>query len=253
VRLDDECSTAAIVRRRETMKNIHFSRRNLSQLMNSDDADFETFRACLIDLAKVNCLTLAYRPTLRFFEHLARSGRLPRDRSITVIDVGSGCGDMLRNVDRWAVRREIKLDLTGVDQNPWSTRVAGEVAAPGRPIRFVTANIFAYRPASRIDVVISSLLTHQLEDTALIRFISWMEANAAIGWFVNAIPFHLFCLSSRALRFHQFVQHDGPISIACAFDDGDWRRLLDAAGVPPAAAKISREFPYRLCVSRFKT
>jgi hypothetical protein len=70
------------------MKNIDFSRRNnLSQLMNSDDADFETFRACLIDLAKVNYLTLAYRPTLRFFEHLARSGRLPRDRSITVIDV----------------------------------------------------------------------------------------------------------------------------------------------------------------------
>ena len=95
------------------MKNIDFSRRNnLSQLMNSDDADFETFRACLIDLAKVNYLTFAYRPTLRFFEHLARSGRLPTDRSITVIDVASGFGDMLRNVDRWAVRREIKLDLT---------------------------------------------------------------------------------------------------------------------------------------------
>ena len=41
---------------------------------------------------------------------------------------------MLRNVDRWAVRRGFELDLTGVDQNPWSTRVAGEVAAPGRPL-----------------------------------------------------------------------------------------------------------------------
>jgi hypothetical protein len=151
VRLDDGCSTAAIVRQRETMKNIDFSRRNnLSQLMNSDDTDFGTFRACLVDLSKVNYLMLAYRPTLRFFEHLARSGRLPTDRSITVIDVGSGFGDMLRNVDRWAVRRGIKLDLSGVDQNPWSTRAAGEVAAPGRPIRFVTANIFAYRPASRV-------------------------------------------------------------------------------------------------------
>jgi hypothetical protein len=114
------------------MKNIDLSRRNnLPQLMDSVDTDFETFRACLADLSKVNHLTLAYRPTLRFFEHLARSGRLPTDRSITVIDVGSGFGDMLRNVDRWAVRRGFKLDLTGVDQNPWSTRVAGEVAAPG--------------------------------------------------------------------------------------------------------------------------
>ena len=240
------------------MKNIDFSRRNnLSQLMNSDDTDFETFRACLVDLSKVNILTFAYRPTLRFFEHLARSGRLPADRTITVVDVGSGFGDMLRKIDRWAVRRGYKLDLTGIDQNPWSARAAEEVTAPGRPIRFVTANIFGYRPESQVDIVISSLLTHQLEDTSLIRFISWMEANAAIGWFVNELrrnplPFHLFSVSSRAMRFHKFVQHDGPISIACAFNIGDWRRLLYAAGVSPGAFEISRMFPYRLCVSRFK-
>jgi len=237
--------------------NIDFSRRNnLSQLMDSDDTDFETFRACLVDLSRVNYLTFAYRPTLQFFEHLARSGRLPTDRTITVVDVGSGFGDMLREVDRWALRRGFKLDLIGVDRNPWSARAAVEVTAPGRPIRFVTANIFAYRPASQVDIVISSLLTHQLEDALLIQFISWMEANAAIGWFVNdlrrnAIAFYLFGMSSRALRFHKFVQHDGPISIACAFNVGDWRRLLNAAGVP-LTAKISRAFPNRLCVSRLK-
>ena len=140
------------------MTNIDFSHRNnLSELMDSDDADFETFRACLVDLAKVNHLTLAYRPTLRFFEELARSGRLPMDRAITVVDVGSGYGDMLRKIDRWAVRRGFKLDLIGVDQNPHSGRAALEVTAPGRPIRFVTDNILNYRPASRVDIVISSL------------------------------------------------------------------------------------------------
>jgi hypothetical protein len=112
------------------MKNIDFSRRNnLSQLMNSDDADFETFRAWLIDLAKVNYLTLAYRPTLRFFEHLARSGRLPTDRSITVIDVGSGFGDMLRNVDRWAVRaRKNGSVLTRSAEMPRALSVANTVS-----------------------------------------------------------------------------------------------------------------------------
>jgi hypothetical protein len=59
------------------MKNIDFSRRNsLPQLMDSADTDFDTFRACLADLSKVNYLTLAYRPTLQFFEHLARYGHL---------------------------------------------------------------------------------------------------------------------------------------------------------------------------------
>jgi hypothetical protein len=241
------------------MKNIDLSRRNnLSQLMDSADTDFETFRACLVDLSKVNCLTLAYRPMLRFFEQLARSGRLPTDRPVTVVDAGSGFGDMVRKIDRWAVRRGFKLDLTGVDQNPLSARAAEEVTAPERPIRFVTADIFAYQPPSQVDIVVSSLMTHQMDDTSLIRFISWMEANAAIGWFVNdlrrnALPYYLFYVTSRVLRFHEFVRHDGPISIACAFEVGDWQRLLDSAGIPRAAAKISRASPYRLCVSRFKT
>jgi SAM-dependent methyltransferase len=241
------------------MKNIDLSRRNnLTQLMDSADTDFETFRACLVDLSKVNYLTLAYRPTLRFFEHLARSGRLPANRSITVVDVGSGFGDMVRKIDRWAVRRGFKVDLTGVDQNPLSARAAEEVTALGRPIRFVAANIFAYQPPSQVDIVISSLMTHQMDDTSLIRILSWMEANAAIGWFVNdlrrsALAYHLFYVTSRVLGFHEFVRNDGPISIACAFDVADWRRLLDSAGIPRAAAKISKAFPYRLCVSRLKT
>lgn len=241
------------------MKNIDLSRRNnLTQLMDSADTDFETFRACLVDLSKVNYLTLAYRPTQRFFEHLAISGRLPADRSITVVDVGSGFGDMVRKIDRWAVRRGFKVDLTGVDQNPLSVRAAEEVTALGRPIRFVTANIFAYQPPSQVDIVISSLMTHQMGDTSLIRFLSWMEANAAIGWFVNdlrrsALAYHLFYVTSRVFGFHEFVRNDGPISIACAFEVADWRRLLDSAGIPRAAAKISKAFPYRLCVSRLKT
>jgi SAM-dependent methyltransferase len=232
-------------------------RSTLSELMDSDDTDFETFRACLVDLAKVNRLTLAYRPTLRFLEGLADSGRLPRDRAITVIDVGSGFGDMLRKIARWAARRRFKVDLIGVDRNPWSARAAEEATPQGQPDRFITADVFDYQPPSRTDIVISSLFTHHLEETSIIRFISWMEANATIGWFVNdlhrhPIPYHLFRVLSRALRAHHFVQHDGPVSIARAFNAGDWQHVLKAAGVALAEAKVVRRFPFRLCVARVK-
>ena len=237
---------------------IDFSRRNaLTELMDADDTDFATFRDCLVDLAKVNLLTLAYRPTLRFFADLARAGRLPRDRPISVVDVGSGYGDMLRKIDRWAMRRGLRLDLTGVDLNPWSARTAAAATAPDRPIRYVTANIFEYAPPQPIDIVISSLFTHHLDDAALVRFIAWMEATATIGWFVNdlhrhPLPYHVFRASSRALRFHHFVQHDGPISIARAFAPADWRRVLAAAGVAPGAADVRWRFPFRLCVARVR-
>ena len=232
-------------------------RSTVSELMDSDDTDFETFRACLVDLAKVNRLTLAYRPTLQFLEGLADVGRLPRDRAITVIDVGSGFGDMLRKIAHWAARRSFKVDLIGVDVNPWAARAANEATPPGRRIRFITANIFEYRLPRQTDIVISSLFTHHLEETSLIRFIAWMEANAAIGWFVNdlhrhPIPYHLFRVLSRALRFHHFVQHDGAISIARAFTAADWEHVLAAAGVALAEAEVVRRFPFRLCVARVK-
>ena len=164
------------------MPTLDLSQRNtLSELMDSDETDFETFRACLVDLARVNQLTFAYRPTLRFFEHLANSGCLPRDRAITVIDVGSGFGDMLRVIDSWAVQSGFRVDLTGVDLNPSSAYAAERATSPGRPIRFITANVFDYQPPCRIDVVISSLFAHHLEDASLVRFISWMDANVAIG------------------------------------------------------------------------
>jgi SAM-dependent methyltransferase len=241
------------------MAVLDLSRRNdLTELMDSDATDFATFRACLVDLAKVNRLTLAYRPTMRFFARLAAAGRLPRDRSVTIVDVGSGYGDMLRKIDRWGTQRGLKLDLIGVDLNPWSAKSAMEATPAGRPIRYVTANVFDFRPPGGIDIVISSLLTHHLDDAALIRFVAWMEATATIGWFVNdlhrhPIPYHVFRVVSRALRYHHFVQHDGPISIARAFHVDDWRRVLAGASLAPGAARVEWVFPFRLCVTRVKS
>jgi len=240
------------------MTQIDFSsRNNLSEWMDADDTDFATFRACLIDLAKVNRLTFAYRPTLSFFDALARTGRLPADRTVTVVDVGSGYGDMVRKIDRWAEQSGFRLELTGIDLNPWSAKAATEATPAGRAIRYVTADIFDYPLTHRNDIVISSLLTHHLDDTTLVRFIRLMEANAGIGWFVNdlrrsAVAYHLFRVASQALRFHPFVRHDGPISIARAFAVSDWKRLIATAGVEPGAVSVNRVFPFRLCVSRFK-
>jgi hypothetical protein len=98
------------------MMALDFSRRNqLSELMDAEDTDFATFRECLVDLTKVNQLTLAYRPTLSFFKRLAASGALPRHRTVSIVDVGSGSGDMLRRIDLWATTEGYKFDLVGVD------------------------------------------------------------------------------------------------------------------------------------------
>lgn len=227
------------------------------ELMDTEACTFEDFRSCLEQLAQANWLTFAYRPTLAFFDQLLRSGRLDLDRPLSIVDIGSGYGDMLRRVDRWAERRGVRVDLQGVDINPWSARAATEATPPGRPIRWITDDLFNYRPSGGVDIVISSLFTHHLHDPMLIRFVRWMDDTARIGWMVNdlqrhPLPYYAVKAAFRATRRHRFMQHDGPVSIASAFRRSDWAGYGQAAGLPAGALSIEAWMPFRLRISRVK-
>jgi SAM-dependent methyltransferase len=230
-----------------------FSRRaQTPELMDGPGVDLDTLRACLVDLAKVNRLTLAYRPTLAFLARLHRDGRWPKDRPLDILDVGSGYGDMLRLVARWARHEGLEVRLTGLDINPFAERIAERVPGSGE-IAWVTQSLYDYRGGA--DVVLSSLFTHHLDDAGLLRFIEWQEANARIGWFVNDLrrhpfPYYGFALLSRLMLWHRFVRHDGPVSISRAFTEDDWRAVLAEAGA--RQARIEPWFPFRLCVSRVR-
>lgn len=235
-----------------------FSRRAATpELMDTEDVAYADFRACLQDLARVNRLTLAYRPTLAFLDNMVASGRAPPGRPLSILDAGCGFGDTLRRIDRWAQRRGVPVRLTGVDLSQHAMRAAAEATPPARPIRWLRADISTCRPEGGIDLIVSSLFAHHLDDRALIGFIAWMEATARIGWFVNdlhrhPLPYHAFRLWAGAARWHRFVRHDGPVSITRAFVPADWHRLLDEAGVPRGAAAVRWRMPFRLCVARLR-
>ena len=236
-----------------------FSRRaDTSELMDSEDVPFADYTACLHDLERVNIFTFAYRPTLDWLDALNAAGRLPHGRSVLIVDIGCGHGDMLRRVRHWVRRRQIAATLIGLDRDPRAAQAASVVTPPDDEINYVTADLFDWVPEGPVDLVISSLFAHHLDDASLARFLSWMETTARCGWFVNdlhrhVLPWQVFSLWSRLAGWHRFVQHDGPISITCSFTVTDWRRLLGAAGIPVGMAKIAWRMPFRMCVSRIMT
>jgi SAM-dependent methyltransferase len=245
-------------------QTLDFSRRaELSEWMD-EPCSYEEFRACLRDLAAVNRLTFAYRPTRVWLDRLvARVGRGAfEQRPLHIVDIGSGQGDMLRYLARWARRRLIPVRLTGVDLNPYAARAASAFNASGVSMEWVTGDAFCFSAPEGIDVVISSLFTHHLPDAEIGRFLRWMEAEARLGWFINDLhrgraAYELFRLLAHAARWHSFVQHDGPVSIRRSFRRADWVRYLAAAGLGDAAVSSSpvviEEFrPARLCVGRLK-
>ncbi|MCP3734079.1 methyltransferase domain-containing protein [Sphingomonas sp. RP10(2022)] len=224
-------------------------RAEAEELMDADDLPPDVYAAVVADLARVNTVTLAARPTLAFLNRAVGDAK-----TLRLLDVGFGDGDMLRRIARWAERRGIAAELVGVDLNPRSEAAARAHTPPGLPIAWRTGD-YADLAGQGWDVVISSLVAHHMTRAQLIAFLRFMEAEAARGWLVNDLHRHGvahagFPLLARLARWHPIVRHDGTLSIARSYRPAEWPPLLAAAGVRDA--RVFRAFPFRLCVERLR-
>jgi SAM-dependent methyltransferase len=213
-------------------------------------------RACLRDISRVTALLGGYRPTMHWLSHVY--GVMPvQPRPIHIVDVGCGYGDFLRRIHRWAQDRNLPVTLTGIDLNPDTVQVARAATIPGT-VTYLAGNAFDFHPPQGIDIVISSLVMHHLENREIVDLLDWMESNAKLGWFINdlhrqKLSWRLFRMLAAVMPWHRFVKHDGPVSILRSFRTADWTALLKAAAIPAGGYAIRHYRPGRLCVARLKT
>jgi SAM-dependent methyltransferase len=227
-------------------------RAQLTEMMD-EPCSREELRTCLRDIARVNRWTMGYRPQIKWLDTICT----PSSGPLRILDVGCGYGDGLRRIARYAQDRNIAIELIGLDINADTVAIAAEATHPAIHIEWVHADLFAYQPRKPIHLVVSSLLTHHLDDADIARFLVWMEHHAALGWFVNdlsraAVPYHFFRIFSKLANLHPFVQHDGPVSIARSFLTEDWHRICASAGLHENDVAIRAFPPARLCVARSK-
>ena len=217
------------------------------ELMDADDLDAATCADMVGDLARVNRVTMAARPTLDF---LARG--TDGMTSFRLLDVGFGDGDMLRRIERWAMKRGIEAELVGVDLNPRSEQAARAHTSADSRIRWVTGD-YADQ-GGEWDAIVSSLVAHHMNHDQLVAFLRFMDANARC-WLVNDLHRHGFAhigfpLLARLARWHPIVRHDGTLSIARSYRPAEWPVILHEAGIKHA--RVYRTFPFRLCVDTLR-
>lgn len=224
-------------------------RAQAEELMDADDLSADTYAAVVADLARVNTVTMAPRPTIAFLDRALRG----RTR-IKLLDVGFGDGDMLRRIARWAMRRGVSVELVGVDLNPRSEAAARAHTPPDLPIVWRTGD-YADLAGEGWDIILSSLVAHHMSEAQLVAFLRFMEREAACGWLVNDLHRHRFAhvgfpLLASLARWHPIVRHDGRLSIARSYRPAEWPPLLAQAGITDA--RVFRAFPFRLCVERLR-
>jgi 2-polyprenyl-3-methyl-5-hydroxy-6-metoxy-1,4-benzoquinol methylase len=180
----------------------------------------------------------------------------PGRGQLHLCEIGCGGGDNLRVLSRWCRKRGITARITGIDSNAHCLSVARERWTEG-PANWIHSDyrdvVFA---GEQPDVIFCSLFCHHFTDEELIGQLRWMEAQAAVGWFINDLQRHPLAYYSIRLLTAGFsrsylVKHDAPLSVLRGFHRDEWQVLLDRAVAGPCTLEWKWAFRW-LIVGRKK-
>ena len=184
----------------------------------------------LRDVARANTLFGGRRAVLRALdETLPALAALGTDA--TLLDVGTGMGDIPFHARRLAVRRGVRLDTVGVELSEPLARASRE-----RVGHAVLADGFALPFADGgIDVVTCSQLLHHFAEPDAERLLRELTRVARVRVIVGDLRRSWlaaggFWLASWALRFHAVTRHDGVLSVLRGFTRAELTDLARAAG-----------------------
>jgi len=156
----------------------------------------------------------------------------PDNAPVTVLDIGSGGGDLAVMLARWAARDGKPMRVIGIDPDPRAANFAAH-RSPSPGVEFRQAHSAdLVREGARFDVVISNHVLHHLGPDELRQLLADSEILAARKALHNDLirsPAAFALFSVAALPFRQsFIRADGLTSIRRSYRPGEL-----AAAAPP--------------------
>jgi SAM-dependent methyltransferase len=214
------------------------------ELLDDPAIDDATRLRALRDVERANAYFGGTRLVLRALWNALGDGV----REATVLDVGTGTGDIPMHARASARRRDMRLTVIGLDISPVLARAArdaGSLAACGNALSLPIAD-------RSVDVAVCSQLLHHFRDDDAIVVLRELDRVARRRVIVcdlrrSWIAAAGFWLSSLPLRFHAVSRHDGLVSVLRAFSAAELSELVDDA--VRVAASVRRALGFRLIAS----
>ena len=195
----------------------------------------DALRQNLDELETINTWLGGYQPVLNALQRL--KSQFPADRPLRLADLGSGGGDTLRHVARWARKNGVAAELTGIDANAFMLEYASAKSREYPEISYRQFDIFSPEfQAQPFDVLTCSLFCHHFTDEELVTLLRQWQQQAGVAVVINDLHRHWLAYHSikwltRLLGGSYLVRHDAPLSVARAFRRKDWVALLARAGI----------------------
>jgi len=220
-------------------------RSSASEMMDAPEIP----RALLIDdlrnLRLLNRYLGNYRNVLRGLARFAG-----KQNHFSLLDVGTGSGDVPRAIVQWARRAGLRARVSGLEANRIAVAQAAEQTQWFGEISLVRGNAMTlpFRPAS-FDFVLASQLLHHYSEDRVVGLLRQWAAVARQGIIISdlirhPLPYYGIRLLTRLLTRNVMTLTDAPLSVRRGFTLVEWKKLLDAADV--GTVEVHLVFPFRV-------
>lgn len=213
---------------------------DLVELMDDEAADLAGLRRTYAVFPLVNALVAGWRRA--YVERLRPL--LDRDRPTTLLDLGSGGGDLARRLAGWAARDGLRLEVTAVDPDARAHDFASRRPRAGVAYRCASSGDLVAAGES-FDVVVSNHVLHHLDDEARRAVLADSERLARrlvlhSDIRRSAVAYVAYAVGTLPLAGTSFVRTDGLRSIRRSWHADELR-----SAVPPRW-RVLRRSPFRL-------
>jgi SAM-dependent methyltransferase len=221
------------------------SRERIAELMDDPALDPAEHRRALAGLARLNRVSgsagVLWPPVRDLASELGRTVR--------VLDVATGAGDVPAGLLRKAAREGVALEVAGCDVSSTAIQQAGANCPAGR---FFVHDALRDPLPMGFDVVTCSLFLHHLGEEDAVALFANLEHAAGRLVLVNDLARSRFnflgtWLACRLLTRSRVVRFDGPASVRSAFTPQEALALAERAGLH--GATVRSRFPCRFLLS----
>lgn len=186
------------------------------------------FRDTLDKLEIINRLLGGNKVTIKGLKELLKNKS--KNKIITIVDLGCGHGDILRDIAKFGRKNNYTFRLIGIDANIAAIDYAKELSCEYSELSFKAIDIFSddFKKQS-YDIVLCTLFLHHFKNNELISFLKMTIERATIGVVVNdlhrhKLAYYLFKLIGFFVK-NKMIREDGLTSILRAFKKKDLENI----------------------------
>jgi len=219
-----------------------------AEMMDDFNLGHQVIDPIMDELEVVNKLLGGYRVFFDAFDILGiKDGMI-------ISDWGCGGGDSLRVIAQWARKRDIKLNLVGVDATASAIEYARKRSTGYPEISYIHKDVMSPDlQKAQFDVVISSLFTHHFPEKEWIALVKKMADCASQYVVINDLHRHWFAYHSigiltRWFSHSEMVKHDSMLSVLRSFKRQELHEMLEEAGFNNYTIKWMWAFRWQICL-----